>query len=143
MLLVFFSCQPDKIDGPFRPHEAAYLNSLVPMEVQLDETNSVSGQAEAEAFGEILFFEHDISPTGISCASCHDPSHAFSDPLPLSIGVDETLRHAPSLWGSGYQRWYNWDGSCDTLWCQAIGPCLLYTSPSPRDLSTSRMPSSA
>ena len=24
-----------------------------------------------------------------------------------------------------------------------IGPCLLYTSPSPRDLSTSRMPSSA
>ena len=23
------------------------------------------------------------------------------------------------------------------------GPCLLYTSPSPRDLSTSRMPSSA
>ena len=26
---------------------------------------------------------------------------------------------------------------------QAIGVCLLYTSPSPRDLSTSRMPSSA
>ena len=24
-----------------------------------------------------------------------------------------------------------------------MGPCLLYTSPSPRDLSTSRMPSSA
>ena len=27
--------------------------------------------------------------------------------------------------------------------CGAISPCLLYTSPSPRDLSTSRMPSSA
>ena len=26
---------------------------------------------------------------------------------------------------------------------QALNPCLLYTSPSPRDLSTSRMPSSA
>ena len=25
----------------------------------------------------------------------------------------------------------------------AVNPCLLYTSPSPRDLSTSRMPSSA
>ena len=25
----------------------------------------------------------------------------------------------------------------------AVPPCLLYTSPSPRDLSTSRMPSSA
>ena len=27
--------------------------------------------------------------------------------------------------------------------CNAIETCLLYTSPSPRDLSTSRMPSSA
>ena len=26
---------------------------------------------------------------------------------------------------------------------QVLNPCLLYTSPSPRDLSTSRMPSSA
>ena len=28
-------------------------------------------------------------------------------------------------------------------WCQLANVCLLYTSPSPRDLSTSRMPSSA
>ena len=28
-------------------------------------------------------------------------------------------------------------------WWNNDGPCLLYTSPSPRDLSTSRMPSSA
>ena len=28
-------------------------------------------------------------------------------------------------------------------WAEWCGPCLLYTSPSPRDLSTSRMPSSA
>ena len=32
------------------------------------------------------------------------------------------------------------DGSA---WNDLIGTCLLYTSPSPRDLSTSRMPSSA
>ena len=30
-----------------------------------------------------------------------------------------------------------------TWYFQSIGICLLYTSPSPRDLSTSRMPSSA
>ena len=29
------------------------------------------------------------------------------------------------------------------LWVRRWCPCLLYTSPSPRDLSTSRMPSSA
>ena len=41
------------------------------------------------------------------------------------------------------------DGSCRMTWgtneaiVAVYGPCLLYTSPSPRDLSTSRMPSSA
>ena len=35
-------------------------------------------------------------------------------------------------------------GDLDTALCPCCGlPCLLYTSPSPRDLSTSRMPSSA
>ena len=38
---------------------------------------------------------------------------------------------------SGHARIFNFDG---TNWVQV---CLLYTSPSPRDLSTSRMPSSA
>ena len=33
--------------------------------------------------------------------------------------------------------------SYHTAWLKAHYPCLLYTSPSPRDLSTSRMPSSA
>ena len=38
--------------------------------------------------------------------------------------------------------------SSETITCgvhqgSVLGPCLLYTSPSPRDLSTSRMPSSA
>ena len=33
----------------------------------------------------------------------------------------------------------NYPGFVDVI----QGPCLLYTSPSPRDLSTSRMPSSA
>ena len=31
----------------------------------------------------------------------------------------------------------------DKVLTDILGPCLLYTSPSPRDLSTSRMPSSA
>ena len=37
------------------------------------------------------------------------------------------------------------DNEVNLIGCEAggLGPCLLYTSPSPRDLSTSRMPSSA
>ena len=38
-----------------------------------------------------------------------------------------------------YSKWYR--GWGDVL--KKDGTCLLYTSPSPRDLSTSRMPSSA
>ena len=46
--------------------------------------------------------------------------------------------------------WVIWDferevveGRLSPRLLQPIDPCLLYTSPSPRDLSTSRMPSSA
>ena len=38
-------------------------------------------------------------------------------------------------------QWRNWDGKDQIE--ELLGSCLLYTSPSPRDLSTSRMPSSA
>ena len=38
-------------------------------------------------------------------------------------------------------RW--WDRESEFKPLHDINPCLLYTSPSPRDLSTSRMPSSA
>ena len=34
-------------------------------------------------------------------------------------------------------------GDLPSVDAKLTGPCLLYTSPSPRDLSTSRMPSSA
>ena len=57
-------------------------------------------------------------------------------------GIADTLR---ALTGAGVASddWHDW-----MLWQEAhpeIKPhaCLLYTSPSPRDLSTSRMPSSA
>ena len=38
---------------------------------------------------------------------------------------------------------YGMNRTADSLRCKWIQVCLLYTSPSPRDLSTSRMPSSA
>ena len=47
----------------------------------------------------------------------------------IEEGVSETLGATPSL----SRQWSNIQYTC----------CLLYTSPSPRDLSTSRMPSSA
>ena len=45
--------------------------------------------------------------------------------------------------GAAITDWF--DGFLARAWAQEtkLGSCLLYTSPSPRDLSTSRMPSSA
>ena len=50
-----------------------------------------------------------------------------------------------ALLGSGVTELVGWRGELLDLFGIGINPdsCLLYTSPSPRDLSTSRMPSSA
>ena len=47
--------------------------------------------------------------------------------------------------GLGYNLCENWENSKKVTDAIKLGDssCLLYTSPSPRDLSTSRMPSSA
>ena len=50
---------------------------------------------------------------------------------------DEALEALILLYGKGYER----DWIKNSIYQCYV--CLLYTSPSPRDLSTSRMPSSA
>ena len=45
--------------------------------------------------------------------------------------------------GTNYVAFNDKDGKVHKAWLHEIRICLLYTSPSPRDLSTSRMPSSA
>ena len=52
-------------------------------------------------------------------------------------GMHESYRQCFKRAGGGQ------DSALDTMAAELFGDCLLYTSPSPRDLSTSRMPSSA
>ena len=54
-------------------------------------------------------------------------SVSFTDSLGSTITLEEAPQRVAALIGSYAETWV----------------CLLYTSPSPRDLSTSRMPSSA
>lgn len=104
--------------------EAALLASLSPLPaVPPDPTNAWADNALAADLGHRLFFDARLSSTGtVSCATCHDPALGFSDGLQVSEGVDTTPRHAPHLWNIGNHRWFTWDGHCDSLWCQAIGP---------------------
>jgi len=65
--------------------------------------------------------------------------------LPISEAVEKSLRHS-ALWHEVkdhiHKSAYELSGGQQQRLCIARA-CLLYTSPSPRDLSTSRMPSSA
>ena len=70
------------------------------------------------ALGRRLFFEPMLSRTStVSCASCHDPARAFSDPAPVSTGVDgrRGTRNAPALVNLAWGRSFFWDGRAATL----------------------------
>ena len=91
--------------------------------------------------GRLLFFDPRLTvDADVGCSSCHQPARHGTDGLPKSIGVRQRPhpRHAPTILNAGLNFIIHWRGDRDSL-----EDCLLYTSPSPRDLSTSRMPSSA
>ena len=110
--------------GGWTPEEGVLLASLSPLPpVPPDPTNAWADDEDAARFGRTLFFDPRLSSTGtVSCATCHDPALGFSDGLALSEGIGTTPRHAPHLWNVGNHRWFTWDGHCDSLWCQAVGP---------------------
>jgi cytochrome c peroxidase len=80
---------------------------------------------ERAHLGKRLFFDPRLSRTGlISCSSCHDQAHAFSDPRPVSLGVDGRAgtRNAPALVNLAWGTSFFWDGRARTLEDQAGQP---------------------
>ena len=74
------------------------------------------------------------------------------DPMGVHTGDSITVAPAMTLSDKEFQKMRNWAIQClRTIGVEtggsnvqfAVNPCLLYTSPSPRDRSVSRMPSSA
>lgn len=91
----------------------------------LDESNRVSGQPAAIAFGEALFHSTRLSRVpGLRCASCHEPWRGFTDGRRTGLGAGAGDRNTPSLLNVALQRWFGWDGANDTLWGQSIRPLL-------------------
>ena len=108
--------------------------------------------AAAWAVGLLIFFP--ILWTILT--SFKTEATAIADP-PVFIGFDWTLaNYATVLERSDYAR-FLWNSiiiaggstilgilvAVPAAWSMAFVPCLLYTSPSPRDRQKSRMPSSA
>ena len=88
-----------------------------------DPTNAVADLPPARDFGRALFVHEGLSPSGeFSCVTCHDPRRGFSNGKRFGEAAGRSPRHASSLWNVAYKRWFNWDGSADTLWGQGVRP---------------------
>jgi len=88
-----------------------------------DGTNRVADDVRAAELGQSLFFDERLSSTGtISCATCHDPKHGFSNGSQFGDGISQTQRHVPTLLNVAHHQWFYWDGRADTLWAQALRP---------------------
>jgi cytochrome c peroxidase len=86
------------------------------------------------ALGRKLFFDKRLSAdNSISCASCHDPNHGFSEPRAVSIGVRGVLgeRNTNTLLNIAFTSPLMWDGRATTLEEQSLLPFL---SPTEFDL---------
>lgn len=111
-------------DRALSPAERAIVLTLSPVPAPPpDPTNRLADDARAAALGEAIFFDPRFSANGrVSCATCHDPARAFTDGVPLSIGLATGTRNAPTVLDAAHQRWLTWDGRADSLWAQALHP---------------------
>ncbi len=77
------------------------------------------------ALGKKLFYEKALSrDSSISCTSCHDAGHAFSDSVALSPGAGGAAgkRNAPTLANVAYQPYFTREGGVPTLEMQILVP---------------------
>lgn len=77
------------------------------------------------ALGKKLFYDPLLSRDyTVSCSSCHHPDKAFSDPRPISLGVEDRpgTRNAPALMNLMFGKSFFWDGNTPTLEDQALIP---------------------
>jgi cytochrome c peroxidase len=79
------------------------------------------------ALGRKLFFDKRLSKDGtVSCATCHDPEHGFSDAKKVSEGVSgkKGARNAPTVLNAIFNEVQFWDGRAATLEEQSKGPMV-------------------
>ena len=79
--------------------------------------------------GRWLFFDARLSADGtVSCASCHEPDHAFSELAPHSTGIrgQQGRRKAPPIVNAAWPVYpvFFWDGRAASLAEQAKGPMI-------------------
>ena len=116
----------EKASKPIPPHTTPYTFPVPAHfpQPQLPADNPLT--VEGIALGKRLFFEKRLSGNNTqSCASCHQPDHAFADAgKAFSVGIDGRpgTRRAMPLFNLAWSRFYTWDGRRTRLRDQALAP---------------------
>ncbi len=102
------------------PYELSVPTGFPAPEIPPDNPLTIEGIA----LGERLFADPILSvDSTIACTSCHLPTHAFSDPRPLSQGVGGlTSRNSMPLFNVLWNSSFFWDGRTASLEDQALEP---------------------
>jgi cytochrome c peroxidase len=90
-----------------------------------DGLDTAVSNATLVRLGERLFFDRNLSADStISCATCHQPDHAFTDVRPIAEGIAASrgTRNTPSLIGVGDRANLTWDGRETRLEAQVLRP---------------------
>lgn len=97
-----------------------------------DPSNRASGARAAIEAGESLFFDRRLSAKGsVSCSTCHDSEHHWTDGERTARALGKLDRNTPQLVNVRLNRWFGWDGASDSLWSQIIRPIV-----DPRELGS-------
>ena len=114
---LLFGCSKDPV-VPYPLNVPDWFPAMeIPAENQLTE-------ARVE-LGRKLFYEPLLSlDSTVSCGSCHQQEKAFTDGIPIAIGVDGAvgLRNAPTLANIGFAPYFFHDGGVETLELQSQQP---------------------
>ena len=108
----------------FTPEELAAIYRHSPLgPVPADPSDRVADDPRAAALGQFLFFDSRLSANGqVSCASCHQASHGFTDGKTVASGLGAGIRNSPTVVNAAYNQWFFLDGRSDSLWSQALQP---------------------
>ena len=80
---------------------------------------------EKIALGKMLYFDTRLSKDGtVSCATCHDPSMAWTEHRATSKGIGDQIggANSPTVINAAYATTQFWDGRAASLEEQALGP---------------------
>ncbi len=121
LFAVMLSCRKDKVMYVATPFVLEIPSHFPQMIIPSDNPMTVEGVE----LGRKLFYEKKLSGDNtISCAECHSPASAYSDPNQYSTGIDgvQGRRNAMALINLGWNQAFFWDGRAKTLEEQILMP---------------------